>query len=53
MYRKPLHAMMVHIFFLLNPLTPVSDQGRISPHQINTISNRQVMRKKIFQLGDY
>ena len=44
---------MVHIFFLLNPLTPVSDQERISPHQINTISNRQVMRKKIFQLRDY
>ena len=28
----------------LNPLAPMSDQDGISPHQINTISNRQVMR---------
>ena len=32
--------------FLFNPLTPVSDQDRISPYNINTISNRQVMRIK-------
>ena len=32
----------------------MSDQDRISPYNINTISNRQVMRiKKKFQLGDY
>ena len=29
-----------------NPLTPMSDQGRISPYNINTISSRQVMRIK-------
>ena len=30
----------------LNPLTPVSDQDRISPYCIYTISCRQVMRIK-------
>ena len=29
-----------------NPLTPMSDQDRISPNNINTTSNRQVMRIK-------
>ena len=29
-----------------NPLTPMSDQDRISPYNINTISIRQVMRMK-------
>ena len=29
-----------------NPLTPTSDQYRISPYNINTISSRQVMRIK-------
>ena len=29
---------------LINPFTPISDQDRISPHNINTISCRQVMR---------
>ena len=29
-----------------NPLTPVSDQDRISPYIINTIASRQVMRIK-------
>ena len=39
--------------FGLNPLTPMSDQDRISPYNINTISSRQVMRKKEkYQLGD-
>ena len=39
--------------FSVNPLTPISDQDRISPHNINTISSRQVMGiKKIYQLGD-
>ena len=28
----------------INPLTPMNDQDRISPYNINTISNRQVMR---------
>ena len=27
-----------------NPFTPTSDQDRISPYNINTISSRQVMR---------
>ena len=27
----------------LNPLTPMSDQDRISPYNINTTSSRQVM----------
>ena len=27
-----------------NPFTPMSDQDRISPHSVNTISTRQVMR---------
>ena len=31
---------------LLNPLTPMSDQDRISPYNIYTISCRQVMRIK-------
>ena len=30
----------------LNPLTPMIDQDDISPDQINTISNRDVMRIK-------
>ena len=30
----------------LNPLTPVGDQDRISPHYIYTMSWRQVMRMK-------
>ena len=29
-----------------NPLTPMSDQDRISPYNVNTISIRQVMRMK-------
>ena len=29
-----------------NPLSPTSDQNRISPYTINTISSRQVMRIK-------
>ena len=35
----------------VNPLTPMSDQDRISPYNINTISSRQMMRmnKKINQ----
>ena len=28
----------------INPFTPTSDQERISPYNINTISSRQVMR---------
>ena len=40
----------------VNPLTLMSDQDRISPYNINTISSRQVMRMNIgekkCQLGD-
>ena len=28
----------------INPFTPTSDQDRISPYNINTISSREVMR---------
>ena len=41
---------MVLIFFLLNPLTLMSDQDGISLYNINTISNRQVIKKKIIIL---
>ena len=30
----------------VNPLTPMSDQDRISPYNINTTSSTQVKRKK-------
>ena len=49
---KYLHAISVWmkalIFFLwyLHPLTPMSDQDRISPYNIITISSRLVMRIK-------
>ena len=36
-----------------NPLTPTSDQDRISPYNITTISSRQVMRIKTCKLGNY
>ena len=37
---------------MFDPLIPVSDQDRISPYNINTISNRQMMRiKKIINYG--
>ena len=44
------------VFFLytleLTLLIPMSDQDRISPYNINTISTRQVMRiKKNINLG--
>ena len=32
---------------VINPLTPMNDQNRISPHIIFTTSSTQVMRKKI------
>ena len=42
---------MVLIFFLLNPLTLMSDQDGISPYNINTISNRQVIKKKYYNIN--
>ena len=56
---KYLHAISVWmkalIFFLwyLHPLTPMSDQDRISPYNIITISSRLVMRIKKLSTGDY
>ena len=42
------------VSFSLNPLTPMGDQDRISPYNINIIPNRQVMRiKEKCQSGDY
>ena len=39
---------------IFNPLTPMSDQDRISPYNINTESSRLVRRIKTkTQLGDY
>ena len=36
----------------VNPLTPMSDQDRISPYNINTVSTKQVMRiNKNINLG--
>ena len=37
---------------VINPLTPMSDQDRISPYNINATSTRQVMRiTKTINLG--
>ena len=37
---------------LINPLTPMADQERISPYNVNTISTRYEMRiKKTINLG--
>ena len=36
-----LQKLYIHI---INSLTPISDQDRISPYNINTTSSRQVMR---------
>ena len=48
------HASLIHVSNVctyhcrgvFNPLTPISDQERISPYNIKTISSRQVMRIK-------
>ena len=53
--KKELNEHNVHAFLkkfkngtlsAFNPLTPMSDQDRISPYYIFTISSRQVMRIK-------
>lgn len=36
----------VSLAWMIDSLTPTSDQDRISPYRINTISNRQMMRLK-------
>ena len=37
----------------VNPSTSMSDQDRISLYNINTITGRQAMRKKKYQLDGY
>ena len=37
----------------VNPSTPMSDQDRISLYNINTITGRQAMRIKKYQLDGY
>ena len=37
---------------IFNPFTPMSDQDRISPYSISTISSRPVNSKEKNQLGD-
>ena len=39
--------------FPINPLTPMSDQERISPYKVNAISSRQVMKIEKNLHGDY
>ena len=40
------------VTLIVNPLTPMSDQDRISPYNINTMSTRQAMRiQKNINLG--
>ena len=40
--------------YWLKPFTPMSDQDRISPYNINTIASRQVMRiDKNYQLWEW
>ena len=36
--------LVTHRNQIVNPFTPTSDQDRISPYNINTISSKQVMR---------
>ena len=38
--------LVTHGSLLINPLTPMRDQDRISSYNINTISSGQVMRIK-------
>ena len=37
----------------VNPSTPMRDQDRISLYNINTITGRQAMRKRKYQLDGY
>ena len=39
-----LHPNFLNKEILLDPLTPMCDQDRIPPYNINTISSRQLMR---------
>ena len=44
---------IIIIIIIINPLTPMSDQDRISPHNINT-KNNQISdeNKEKYQFGD-
>ena len=55
-HKKGLLLFSLHLsidFYLVNPLTSMSDQHRISPHNISTTSNRLVMRVKKISVRDY
>ena len=39
-------TLLVFQYFPVNPLTPIGDQDRPSPHNIHTMSSRQVIRMK-------
>ena len=39
-------GLYLSLYVIINPLTPMSDQNRIFPHNIHTISSRQGMRTK-------
>ena len=41
-----IHQIAIYQVDSINPLSPTSDQERISPYTISTISSRQVMRIK-------
>ena len=41
---KCVEKSMKNMYININPLAPMSDQDRISPYNINTISSRQVIR---------
>ena len=43
----------IYIQFIFNPLTPTSDQDRVSPYTSDTTWSRQVMRKKKIKIMDY
>ena len=43
----------IYIQFIFNPLTPTSDQDRVSPYTSDTKWSRQVMRKKKIKIMDY
>ena len=38
------YLFFLNLEFYFNPFTPTSDQDRISPNNINTVSNRLVKR---------
>ena len=53
-YKRILPSVKFTLSISLNPLTPISDQERISPCGINTINIKQISdkNKEIYQLED-